>query len=193
MSFLRGFRGIVSLIGRAPLDDFEHYFGPPKAAFQSSLAAVGGSIYLIILAAQNVMKLQRRDIIADEIHSSNSAMHIGLTAFFYLLAFTGLAFLLSLILSHRQAFYRWASVRHWAVFYALIPTTLALVLAGAGLFPAVMANAILFIAFIGWLFADIRLAQKLGEMGLMSAIFTGCIVHAMGLLILLTSIVRVIQ
>lgn len=193
MSFRRGLNGLISYMGRGPHDQFERYFGPPKAAFRSSFAAVCGSVLLIILAAQNVMKLQRRDNLAAEIHSSNPVIHIGLTALFYLLAFTGLAFLLSFLLSYRQAFYRWASVRHWMVFYVLIPTTLVLILAGVGVFPVMIANFILFIVFVGWLFVDIRLASTVGEMGLMSAIFTGCMIHAMGLLILLTSIVRLIE
>jgi hypothetical protein len=79
------------------------------------------------------------------------------------------------------------------VFLALIPLTLLIVLAGAGLMPIMIANFAAFTLYIGWLFADIRLAYKLGDMGLIGSVFAACIVHALGLLIILTAVVQLLS
>ena len=186
---LKAARGIIALMGRAPVSDFTIYFGDPKSAFQNSLAAIGGSVLLIMIAARTIIFLRAA---LAETPPAFPALHIGLTAALYLLAFTALAWMISLIFHRREEFWGWAAMRHWVVFYALIPVTLSLVLARMGIFPLALANAILFTAFIGWLFADIRLAQKLGGLGVIGGVFAGCMIHAMGLSILLTAIVQLI-
>ena len=199
MSFLSGLSGVLALMTRAPATQFSNFFGAPKPAFQNSLAAIGGSVLLMMVAARNIIHMQRH--LAQDVSTNGGgtddlvsfpALHIGITAFFYLLAFTPIAFMLSVIFDKRAAFLRWAVVRHWMVFYALALIALILVLARLGIFPLMLANAVLFTAFIGWLFADIRLAYKLGEMGLVSAVFAACMVHALGLSIVLTATVQMI-
>lgn len=195
MSALSNLKGVLALMGRAPMTDFSDYFGEEKPAFQNSLAAIGGAVLLILVIARNVIALQRSAASNPDgnIDSGAPLLHIGLTAFIYLLAFTLLAFMLSLIFERREAFWRWASLRHWMVFCALVPMAIMMALAGAGIIPARLAHIILFAVFISWLFADIRLAYKAGEMGLISAIFTACMVHAMGLSIVLTATVQMIN
>lgn len=187
---MRGLRAILALIGRAPLSEFQIYFGDMKSAFKNSLTAVGGSVLLIMIIARNVTILQRRTSGSGrddnfELATSLPLFQIGITALFYLLAFTAVAFLLSLVFGNKDAVWRWTSVRHWMVFYALIPTALIVVLASNGLLPAMLASVVLFTVFIGWLFADIRLAYKVGEMDFVGSIFAACIVQAIGLTIIL--------
>lgn len=192
MKLSRGIRGVIALMSRAPADDFPKFFGAPKPAFQNSLAAIGGSVLLIMIAARAIIMLRHKIIDDPSATTHVPALQIGMTAFFYLLAFTLIAFMLSVIFDRREAFLRWTAVRHWLVFFALVPLTLLLVLAKVGVLPIMLANAALFIVFIGCLFADIRLAYKLGEMGIISAIFAACMVHAMGLSIILTAVVQMI-
>jgi len=121
------------------------------------------------------------------------ALQIGITALLYLLAFTWLAFMVLAIFERRDHLWRWATVRHWMVFYALIPTSLMLVLAKLGVFPVMLANGLVLALFISWLFADVRLAYKLGEIGIITAVFTACMVHAIGVLVILTAVVQMIS
>ena len=201
MRGLTGLKGVLALMGRAPMSDFPTYFGKPKPAFKSSLAAVGGSVLLIMIIARSVMTLQQRAAQArvDNVEAAASLplplplFQIGVTALFYLLAFTMIAFLLSLVFNKKEAVWRWATLRHWTVFYALIPTALILVLAGHGLLPVIFATVVLFTGFVGWLFVDIRLAYKVGEMDIVGSIFTACIVHAVGLAIILTAVVQALS
>ena len=191
MSLMRGFNGVIALMGRAPRDEFPNYFGEAKPAFANSLAAIGGSVLLIMIAARYIIALRRRITGAEEA-AGFPALQVGVTAFIYLIAFTAIAFMLAAIFDRKEAYYRWATVRHWMVFYALIPTTLALILAKLGVLPLMLANGLLFVVFIGWLFADIRAGYKLGEMGIVSAIFAACMVHAMGVSVILTAVVQMI-
>jgi len=98
--------------------------------------------------------------------------------------------MLSLVFEKRSAFYRWATLRHWMVFLALVPLTALMVLAVAGLMPIMVANFAAFVLYISWLFADIRLAYKFGDMGLIGSVFAACMVHALGLSIILTAVVQ---
>lgn len=201
MRGLTGLKGVLALMGRAPASDFQLYFGNPKPAFKSSLAAVGGSVLLMMITSRSVIALQRGAAKAGTGNAEAASslplplplFQIGVTAFFYLLAFTATAFLLALVFNKKEAVWRWATLRHWTVFYALIPTALILVLAGHGLLPVIFATVVLFTGFVGWLFVDIRLAYKVGEMDIVGSIFTACIVHAVGLAIILTAVVQALS
>ena len=100
MRGLIGLKGVLALMGRAPVLDFPTYFGGMKSAFKSSLAAVGGSVLLIMIIARSVISLQRRaaQAGADNVDAVASLplplplFQIGVTALFYLLAFTVIAF-----------------------------------------------------------------------------------------------------
>lgn len=192
MKALNGLKGVLALMGRNPMTDFRDYFGDAKPAFQNSLAAIGGSVLLILIAARGVISLQRRAALDEAVDTAIPAFQIGITAGLYLLAFTLIAFMLCLVFDRRGAYLRWAVLRHWMVFYALVPTAVVLTLAAAGWLPAALANGVLFAVFIGWIFADIRVAYKAGELGLMSAVFAACMVHAMGLSVILTAVVQMI-
>ena len=188
---MRGLRGVIALMGHAPHERFSDYFGAPKPAFQNSLTAIGGSVLLIMVAARYIILL-RRQITGEGAVLGFPALQIGITALLYLLAFTWLAFMAGAIFDRRDDFWRWATVRHWMVFYALIPTSLALVLAKLGIFPIMLANGLVFTLFISWLFADVRLAYKLGDVGIIPAVFIACMVHAVGVLVILTAVVQMI-
>ena len=191
MSLMRGFNGVIALMGRAPSGNFPNFFGEAKTAFHNSLTAIGGSVLLILILTRSIIHLQRRAA-KDAADASIPVLQIGITAAFYLLAFTLIAFMLSLIFDRREEYFRWATLRHWVVFYALMPVTLVAVLATAGIFPIVLANGLLFTAFIGWLFVDIRLAYKMGGLGFIGAVFAACMTHALGLSIILTAVVQMI-
>ena len=57
MSFLSGLRGVLALMTRAPATQFSNFFGAPKQAFQNSLAAIGGSVLLMMVAARNIIHM----------------------------------------------------------------------------------------------------------------------------------------
>ncbi|MEP6343038.1 MAG: hypothetical protein ABJ275_06960 [Maricaulaceae bacterium] len=196
MRGLIGLRGVLALMGRAPMLNFQTYFGENTSAFKSSLAAVGGSVLLIMLSARSVFMLQGRVAVADgdnidrTVFQELPLFNIGMTALFYLLTFTLTAFLLAVVFHKKEAFGRWATLRHWMVFYALIPTALILILADSGLLPVILATGVLFTVFVGLLFADIRLAFKAGTLDFVGAIFAACIVHAAGLLIIFIATVQ---
>lgn len=188
-------RGLIALLGRASADDFSLYFGQAKRAFKFSWAFVGGSIYLFLVFAQNLTVLRQRAAAPlERALQSGSAQRsvdpvnfpfqpIGFGFLLYLLGFTGIAFGLCFIFAEREAFYKWATLRHWMVFLALIPLAAFSWLARLGFIPIMAVNFIAFIFYVGWLFADIRLADKFGRLGWMSSVFAACIVHAFGLLI----------
>lgn len=194
MRGLIGLKGVLALMGRAPMSDFRTFFGKQTSAFKSSLAAVGGSVLLIMLTARSIFMMQSRRADGDNIEKAVSQelplLNIGITALFYLLVFTVTAFLLTTLFHKKEAFGRWVTLRHWMVFYTLTPTALILTLAGSGLLPAILATGVLFTVFVGLLFADIRLAFKAGTLDIVGAIFAACIIHAAGLVIILTATVQ---
>lgn len=181
-------KGILSLLGQRPAQDFTHYFGAPRPAFQNSLAAIGGSALLILILARYVLILRAR-VLGDSV-SGFPALYIGVTAFLYLAGFTLIAFCAAKFFQKDENFYAWTALRHWLVFLSLIPLTLIMVLTGLGLLPVMLANGLIFTAYMGWLVMDIRLAYKFGDLGFIGSIFTGCLIHTLGLFIILTAVLQ---
>jgi len=182
---------IFSLLGRRPASEFPKLFGPPPIAFQNSLAAIGGSALLILILARYVLILRAR--VLGEVVNGFPALSIGLAAFLYLLGFTAIAFAATKFFHKQASFYPWAALRHWLVFLCLVPLAIMMVMTGLGLIPIIITNGVIFTAYMGWLLMDIRLAYKFGDLGLIGSIFAGCFIHALGLFIILATILQIIS
>ncbi len=197
-------RGLTALLGRAPAVDFDLYFGPPRRAFKISWAVVGGSLLLFLIFASNFAALRQRaaapleaalgksDDIDGAVHSLLAAWPFGAGFSLYLLSFTAFAYVLGYVFQKREYFYQWAALRHWMVFLALIPLSVFAGLARFGILPIMLVNITAFIFYVGWLFADIRLADKFGRIGVMGSVFAACLIHALGLLITLALVVQLL-
>lgn len=107
----------------------------------------------------------------------------------WLFSFPALAYLIGMIFEKMDRVRAWTITRNWTVFWLSLATGLAFMCVQRGL-PFHMANGVLFLAYLGLLAADIRLAQKVAGFNWGVAILIGCVVVAVGLTFVILAISR---
>jgi len=108
----------------------------------------------------------------------------------YMLTFSACAYILSMIFDRQDRFRPWVIIRHWSVFFGVLFAALFFGLYLMGLIPFAVALGVAFLVFIGSLAVDIRLAQKIVGFDWMGAIYTGCIIAAMGISVIGTGVIQ---
>ena len=112
-------------------------------------------------------------------------------ALVYLLSFSASVYIICAAVNKRAQFRPWVILRHWSIFFCVLFAASLYGLYLLGVMPFVLANLTALGLYLATLAVDIRLAQRIGELELTPAIFTACIIFAMGLSVLLIGVVQI--
>lgn len=115
----------------------------------------------------------------------------SVAALLYSLTFSASIYLITLCFNKPAHFRPWAIVRHWSVFFCVGLAASVYGLSLISPLPILFADILALSLYLATLAIDIRLAYKLGEFDFAASIFTGCIIFAMGLSVLLMSVVQI--
>lgn len=169
--------GLFAVLGTWP--NWERYFDLSRAGLKTSFFVLALSLAPLWMVAFGV-QAERARILETELVLPNLVtftLIVGIWLFF----FPALAYLISMIFERMDRFRPWAITRNWTVFgfSSLVGVVFALV--AIGVLPFVLANGVLFAAYLGLLAADIRLAQKVAGFNWGTAILLGCLIVAVGM------------
>jgi len=106
----------------------------------------------------------------------------------FLLAFPFVAVISATLFQKPERWPAWLIVRHWTVFFLAWAVTLGFALYLRGPLSFAVANMFAFAAWIGLLVIDIRLAQKVGGLGLGASVLVGSIITTLGLSLILAAL-----
>ena len=176
--------GVMAAIGRLP--NWERYFDLSRTGLRNSFITqilVVPAIYLIA----EISSTGRAEVLGVEVPALRLAPVI-IISLVYLLSFSAVAYILSMVFDKQDRFRPWAIVRHWCVFFLALVVLLAFALFKIDFLPLPAAYGVAFAAYIGLLFIDIRLAQRIGEFDWGGATLAACLITVTGLSLLLTGV-----
>ena len=180
--------GTIKVIAGRP--DWADHFDLGKTGLKQSFIALFLTIpafYLIAYAVQ-----VQRSRILEEAVSAIPLVPFAIILLLYLLCFSAVAYIFTMIFDRQDRFRPWVITRHWSMFW------LALTVAGIfglnliGIIPFAVANYIALAAFLCVLLIDIRLAQTVIPFSIGAAILIGCTINAMGLVVILLGFEQVV-
>lgn len=178
--------GVMAAIGRLP--NWERYFDLSrrglKLSFLSQILALPGFYLVARLASEG--RAEALAVNAPDIQIPTVAL-IGLI---YLMSFSAVAYILAMVFDHQDRFRAWTIVRHWCVFFLVWFVVLGFLLFKINILPLSAAYGVAFAAYLGCLFIDIRLAQRIGGFDWGGATLAGCLITVTGLSLLLTGIAQ---
>lgn len=176
--------GVMTAIGRLP--KWERYFDLSrrglKISYISQILALPGLYLIAKFAAEGRAELL--GVEADPIQLSA----IGLIGFVYLMSFSAVAYILSMVFDKQDRFRAWTIVRHWCVFFLVWIVALGFGAFKLNLIPLPAAYGMAFAAYLGLLFIDIRLAQRITGFDWGGATLAACLITVTGLSLLLTGV-----
>lgn len=178
--------GVMAAIGRLP--NWERYFDLSRPGLRNSFLAqifVLPAIYLIA----EISTTGRAEMLGVEAPAVRLAPVI-IISLIYLLSFSAVAYILAMVFDKQDRFRPWAIVRHWCVFFLAIFVLLAFALFKINLLPLSAAYGVSFAAYIGLLFIDIRLAQRIAGFDWGGATLAACLITVTGLSLLLTGVAQ---
>ncbi|MGB0906352.1 MAG: hypothetical protein ACPGVT_02570 [Maricaulaceae bacterium] len=185
MNLARYLSGCARAIGRQ--DDWHEYLNLTRRGLQESFLALALTLpgyYVGMLA-----------VVTHNATEDAAAAMLPLSVFaaiviVYMLTFSASAYILAMIFDRQDRFKPWVIIRHWAVFFGVFLAAIFFGLNLMGVVPYALALGVAFMVFIGSLVVDIRLAQKIVGFDWMGAIYTGCIIAAMGISVIGTGVLQ---
>ena len=185
MNLARLLTGVIKVLGRS--EDWPDHFDLSRKGLRLSFLALILSVPAYYLCAVAIQQHAARVTDTTPVYpTAPFFLILGL----YALIFVVCAYIIGLVFDRMDRFRPWVITRHWAVFFAAL---LAAILAGlymAGILPFSILYGLWLIIYLGTLAIDIRLASRLGGFDWMGAVFTGCIITAMSLTILLIGVAQ---
>lgn len=109
----------------------------------------------------------------------------------YSLSFSASAYLITMVFDRQDRFRPWVIVRHWTTFYMVLIVATAFGATLLGVLPFMVANGIAFALYLSTLAVDIRLASKIVGFEWAGAVYTACLIAAMGLCMVLMGVSQV--
>ena len=178
--------GCLKALGRA--DDWEDHFDFSRKGLQHSFIALILSLPFYYICAAAV-QIQRSKLAEGE------ASSLPTTAFFviwilYAFMFVLCAYIFCLVFNKPDRFRPWVVVRHWTFFFASLLAAALFGLNMAGILPFMPVVYAAFVLYLGTLAIDIRYAQKIAGFEWGAAIFAGCIITAMSLMMILVGVAQ---
>jgi len=189
MNLARYLSGSIKALGPSP--GWEVYFDLSRRGFQKSFIALCLTMVCLYLCGA-IIEIHRAAQQGVAVVRAIPAAGFFLIACLYLLSFSAIAYILVMIFDRQNRFRPWVILRHWIVFFASFTAALFFMASLYLALPYIIANLAAFILYLGLLGVDIRLASKIGDFDWGGAILTGCVIHAMGLMIILTGIAQFI-
>jgi hypothetical protein len=174
----------MAVIGRIP--NWDRFFDLSKPALKLTFF-----IQLLVLPAFYIIASSaiagRSELLKMEAIPVNIPA-IAIIGLVYLLSFSAVAYILTMIFDRQDRLRAWVIIRHWCVFFLAWIAALGFGLFKAGIFPLPAAYGVLFAAYMGLLFIDIRIAQRVAGFDLGGATLAGCLISITGLSLLLTGV-----
>ena len=177
MKPLTSLLGIFAVLGTWP--NWENYFDLSRKGQKVSFALLALSLaplWFVVYGIQSV----RAQASGAEL-SLPGVLPFCLITGLWLFSFPALAYLIGMIFEKMDRVRVWTITRNWTVFGLSLLVGGAFGLVSLGLLPFMLANGVLFAAYLGLLAADIRLAQKVAGFDWGMAILIGCVIVAVGL------------
>lgn len=177
MRLIKPILGIFAVLGTWP--NWEDYFDLSRKGLKTSFAILALSLvplWLIVFGLQSARaKMLDQDVALPEIVPF--VLIVGL----WLFSFPALAYLISMVLEKMDRVRVWTITRNWTVFGLACLAGGMFGLVAIGVMPLMLANGVLFAAYLGLLAADIRLAQKVAGFGWGTSALIGCVIVAVGM------------
>ena len=177
------------MIGRQ--ENWEPFFNLSKAAMKQSFF-----LQILILPAFYLTASWSSKARAEALGQSASdvsLLPVIIIGLIYLFSFSAVAYILVLVFDRQDRLRPWIIVRHWCIFWLAWISMAGFGLFMLGVLPLAAAYGVTFAAYMGLLFIDIRLAQRIVVFPLGAAVLTGCLISITGLSLLLTSLSYFIQ
>lgn len=160
-----------------------------QKGFLESYWAIGLSIPAYYLCALAITAERAR--VAEVDKTPLPIALFAIAAFLYSLAFSASAYVICRAFKKEPQFKPWVILRHWSIFFCVLLAASLYGLFLLGVLPFAIANYAALGIYLATLGIDIRLAQRLGQFDLTAAIFTACLIFAMGLSVLLIGVVQI--
>ena len=171
------FRGSLAALGREPA--WYRFFDLSRRGLVLSFLAAGATLpaYLVVARASET---ERAIVMGEAVRAIPHLWVLG-AALAYTLAFPFVAVVSTTLFGRTERYAGWVVARHWTVFFIAwaVAGLFGLYLAGA--LPYRIPNFIGLVAWFGVLAADIRLARKVGGLGLGAAVLVGSIVMSLAM------------
>ena len=169
--------GLFAVLGTWP--NWERYFDLSRKGLKASFVVLTLSLAPLWMVVRGV-QTERARLLDQDLILPNAVAYILIVSI-WLFSFPAIAYLAAMIFEKMDRFRPWAITRNWTVFGYSCLLGLVFTLVALGALPFVLANGVLFAAYLGLLAADIRLAQKVAGFNLGSAILIGCVIVAVGM------------
>jgi len=187
VNLLRLFSGSLAAIGKNR--DWAQYFDVSDKGLRQSFIAVLLSLPFFYICAAAVLK-QRQTILDQNPDLGSAAVSITPTYLIiiliaFVLMFPICAYIFCLVFDKMDRFKPWVIARHWTFFFIAAIMGAFLGLSILGIIPFTVALGPVFALYMATLLIDIRFAQKIAGFDWGAAILCGCIITAMGLMIIL--------
>lgn len=191
MNLARYLSGCVRAVGRQ--DDWPDYMNLTRRGLHESFVALALTLpgYYIGMRA-----IVLHNAGQNGIEAADAAM-LPLSVFaamviVYMLTFSACAYILAMIFDRQDRFKPWVIIRHWTVFFGVFLAAIFFGLNLMGVVPYALAMGVAFMVFLGSLAVDIRLAQKIVGFDWKGAVYTGCIIAAMGISVIGTGVMQMV-
>jgi len=184
MNSIKLIKGCLAVIGRIP--NWEQFFDLSKPALRFSFF-----LQICILPAFFIIAsvaIDGRSALLKMEATPVNLPAIAIIGLVYLMSFSAVAYILCMIFDRQDRLRAWVIVRHWCVFFLAWIAALGFGLFKLGIFPLAAAYGVLFAAYMGLLFIDIRIAQRVAGFDLGGATLAGCLISITGLSLLLTGV-----
>ena len=169
--------GIFAVLGTWP--KWENYFDLSRKGQKRSFAVLAFSLaplWLVVYGVQSERALiNGTDLVLPGVLPF--ILIVGL----WLFSFPALAYLIGMIFEKMDRVRVWTITRNWTVFGFSLLAGAVFGLVSLGLLPFILANGVIFAAYLGLLAADIRLAQKVAGFNWGLSILLGCVIVAVGM------------
>ncbi len=103
-------------------------------------------------------------------------------------SFSALAYFLARMFQKDEVFKSWVVVRHWTFFFLAFIVSVLLGASYLGVIPFAFVLPFIFMIYLGTLAVDIRYAQKIAGFEWGAAILAGCMITALGLMVVLIGV-----
>ena len=178
------FRGVREALGRG--EAWYERFDLSPTGFRASFLVAFATLPAMGVIAKAVER-ERAIVVGTE------ARDVQWWPFFlvmgaFLLAFPFVATLTQLLTNRMGRLPGWVVVRHWTLFFLVWGCAGLFALYLFGPLPYALPNFVLFVAMFALLAADIRLAQKVGGLGLGAAVLIGSTITSMGFSLVLVGL-----
>jgi len=193
-ALLTGCARALSLRRYAGNEDWPAFFDLSRRGFNQSFVALIASVgayYICAIAVQTRLAAiieASASASGDAAASTIPLIPFVLVAGLYALSFVLSAYVLSMVFDKQDRFRAWVIVRHWSIAFCAVFVAFLFTLHLYFGFPFAVANAVAFSVYLGLLAIDIRLAQKIAGFDWGGAVLCGCLIHALGLSVLLTGL-----